>query len=182
MARLPYVDPTTADEAVQQVFAQLPAPLNVFKMLAHAPTVLRPAIQLGSAILSRCQLDAALRELIILRVARLSGSSYEWGQHVVIGKLLGVTDDQIAALERDDLSADGFTPAARCALGFASEVIRDVRASEASFQAMQTHFDARQIVEVIITAGYYRMLAGMLESCAVDWDGAIGAELLERVR
>lgn len=183
MARIPYIDPTTStDETVQKTFAALPAPLNVFKMLANAPSLMRPVVQLGTAILSRTELDPVLRELLILHVGRLSGSSYEWGQHTVIGKVVGVTDEQIAALERDDLTAACFPPATQCALQFATEVTRNVRASEAAFAAMQGHFSARQIVEVIYTAGYYRMLAGMLESCAVDWDTAIGNSLLNQLR
>jgi 4-carboxymuconolactone decarboxylase len=182
MARLPYVDPAIATDAVQQVFARLPAPLNVFKMLANAPTLLRPAVQLGTAILSRTELDPALRELVILRVARLSGSTYEWGQHTVIGKLVGVTDDQIAALERDTLDAPCFPPPTRCALVLTTEVVQNVRASEATFQTAVENFGARAVVELIMTAGYYRMLAGMLESCAVEWDTAIGAALLGKAR
>lgn len=182
MARLPYVDPATADPKVQETFAKLPAPLNVFKMLANATTCFRPAIQLGTAILGRTELNAVLRELIILRVGKLAGCSYEWGQHTVIGKMVGVSDEQIAALERDDLDATCFDEPTRLTLRFATEVARDVRASDATFATMTPHFSPRQIVEVIVTVGYYRMLAGVLESCAVDWDHAIGQPLIDKVR
>jgi 4-carboxymuconolactone decarboxylase len=182
MARLPYVDPTTADPKVQETFTRLPAPLNVFKMLANAPTCFRPAIQLGTAILGRSDIDPVLRELVILLVARITGSSYEWGQHTVIGRAVGVSDVQIAALERDDLDADCYDGPTRLALAFATEVARNVRASDATFASVTPHFSPRQIVELILTVGYYRMLAGMLESCAVDWDHAIGGDLLDRVR
>lgn len=182
MARLPYVDPSTADEKLREVFASLPAPLNVFKMLANAPTHFGPMVRLGTAILGRSAISPVLRELAILRVARSSGCTYEWGQHVVIGRAVGVSDEQIAALERDDLAAACFDDAQRAGLRLVTEVARDVRASDATFAAAAAHFDGRQLVELIITTGYYRMLAGMLESCAVDWDEAIGQQLLQRLR
>src|SRR3954471_7292204 len=105
MARLPYVDPEQAPPEVREALEGLP-PLNVFRTLAHAETCLRPALRLGAAILGAQQLDAALRELAILHVARATGAEYEWVQHVAIARAAGVRDDQVEALERGDLTAD----------------------------------------------------------------------------
>ena len=88
-----------------------PTPLNIFRTLAHAETCLRPALRLGQAILTRQELDAVLRELAILRVAQLTGAQYEWVQHVAIGRAVGVTGDQVAALEREDVEAECFATA-----------------------------------------------------------------------
>ena len=91
MARLPYVDPATAPEAVRELLDRLPVKLNVFHMMAHAETDFRPLVGLGSAILGHQQLDPKLRELVILRVATLSPARYEWVQHVPIARATGST-------------------------------------------------------------------------------------------
>ena len=52
MARIPYPDLSRAPEEVRTRAANLP-PLNIFRMLPHAPTFLRGFGQLGAAILSR---------------------------------------------------------------------------------------------------------------------------------
>jgi alkylhydroperoxidase family enzyme len=72
MARIPYVEPETAPAKSREVLERLPVKLNIFKIMAHAETNFRPLIMLGTSILTEQQLSAKLRELAILRVARLS--------------------------------------------------------------------------------------------------------------
>jgi alkylhydroperoxidase family enzyme len=169
MARLPYVNPekTTSPE-VKQTFGQLPTILNVFKMMAHAETSFRPLVRLGAAILAKQKLAARLRELAILRVADLSGSRYEWAQHVSIGMLMGVTRAQVDALERGELAAACFEEGERLVLEFATEVVRDVRASDATFARMRARFSPQEIVELVLAIGYYMMIARLLETTGVD--------------
>ena len=106
MARLPYPDPDQAPEPVRDALAGLP-PLNIFRMLAHAETALRPFLRFGAAILGRLELDPRLRELAILQVAASTEARYEWVQHVEIGREVGLTDAQIAAVELGDGGALG---------------------------------------------------------------------------
>ncbi len=159
MARLPYVEPATAPEHVRELLEQLPVKLNVFRMMAHAESDFRPLVGLGTAILGRQKLSAKLRELAILRVAALSPARYEWVQHVPIAQAMGATPAQVAALERGDIAADAFDSLERVVLRFTTEVVRDVRASEATFAELARLLSAQEIVELIITVGYYMMIA-----------------------
>ena len=130
MARIPYVDPETASEPVREALERLPA-LNIFRMLANAETAFRPFLRFGDTLLSGLELDGLLRELAILRVARLTPhAEYEWVQHVPIARAVGADDDQVAALERDDIEAECFDAAQRAVLRFTTEVVRDTRASD----------------------------------------------------
>ena len=182
MARLPYVDPATAPDEVRDLLDRLPVKLNVFRMMAHATTDFRPLVQLGSAILGRQKLDPRLRELVILRVANLSPSRYEWVQHVPIAEATGATAAQIAALERGDVAAECFSPLERAVLRFATEVIRDVRASDAAFGDVAARLSAQEVVELVLTVGYYMMIARLLETTAVDVDGPAGTRVVDAVR
>ena len=182
MARLPYVDPATAPEPVRELLDRLPVKLNVFRMMAHAETDFRPLVGLGSAILGRQKLSAKLRELAILRVAALSPARYEWVQHVPIAKASGATDAQVAALERGDVTADAFDTVERAVLRFTTEVLRDVRASDASFAELARHLSAQEIVELIVTVGYYMLIARLLETTAVDLDPPAGTKVVDALR
>lgn len=182
MARLPYVDPETAPPAVREVFDRLPIHLNVFRMMAHAETSFRPMLQLGTSILGQQQLSPILRELVILRVGRLSGAQYEWTQHVPIAKAVGANDAQIAALERGDLDDPAFDAVERAVLEFATEVLRDVRASDTTLAAVRAHFSDREVVELLLTVGYYMMIARLLETTGVDLDEPAGARLVSSSR
>ena len=181
MARLPYVDPAQASTQVRDTFARLPVPLRVFQMMAHAETAFRPLIALGTAILGAQELSPTIRELVILRVAALSPSRYEWGQHVPIAQAVGATAEQVAAIERGDADAACFDRRTQTALRFATEVLRDVRASDATFAAAAGVFSPREIVELILTVGYYMTVARILETTAVDLDEPAGTLVTERL-
>ena len=91
MALLPYPDEATADPRARAVLERLPVRLNLFSMLANAPSLMAETLRLGEAILTRSELEPDLRELAILQTARLTGTDYEWIQHVPIGKAVGVS-------------------------------------------------------------------------------------------
>jgi len=182
VARLPYVDPASAPEHVHEVLDRLPVNLNVFRMMAHAENDFRPLVGLGTAILGRQKLSAKLRELAILRVAALSPARYEWVQHVPIAQATGAADAQIAALERGDIAADAFDPLECAVLRFTTEVVRDVRASDATFAELARRLSAQEIVELILTVGYYMMIARLLETTAVDLDPPAGTKVVDAIR
>jgi alkylhydroperoxidase family enzyme len=182
MARLPYVDPAAAPEHVRETLSKLPVSLNVFRMMAHAEQDFRPLIQLGTAILGRQKLPAKLRELVILRVGRLSNAQYEWVQHVPIALATGATRAQIDALEKDDVKASCFDATEQIALRFATEVVRDVRASEATFNELARLVTTQEIVELIVTVGYYMLIARLLETTAVDIDPPAGTRIVDGTR
>jgi AhpD family alkylhydroperoxidase len=181
VARLPYVDPAQAAPEVREALEALP-PLNIFRTLAHAETSLRPALRLGQAILTQQELDAVLRELAILRVAQLTGAQYEWVQHVAIGKAVGVTDEQVAALEHEDVEADCFDDRARLVLRLTTELVRDDGITEGGMAAARETFSDREIVELILTCGYYRMLAAVMRSVDIDLDEPAGTAVVDAGR
>jgi AhpD family alkylhydroperoxidase len=178
MARLPYVDPEQAPPEVREALEALP-PLNIFRTLAHAETCLRPALRLGGAILGAQELDARLRELAILRVARLTAAEYEWIQHAAIGRAVGVTEEQLAALANGDYEAECFGPDDRLVLRVATEVIEDTGVSEPTFTAARERFSSREIVELIVAAGYYQLLAALMNSVDIDLDEPMGTAVID---
>src|SRR3954447_1729337 len=104
MPRIQPIDPAAVPEDVREALENLP-PLNIFRTLAHAETAFRPFLRFGGAVLGRMSLDPVVRELAILTVAKEAEAEYEWIQHVEIGKAVGVTDAQIAALAQADSCA-----------------------------------------------------------------------------
>jgi alkylhydroperoxidase family enzyme len=182
MARLPYVDPETAPEAVRSLLAALPASLNVFRMMAHAETCFEPLVRLGAAILGAQRLSAKLRELAILRVAALSPAPYEWTQHVSIAAMVGATGAQIEALERGDCAAACFDDLERAVLRFTTEAVRDVRVSDAPFAEVSGRLSPQEVVELLLAVGYYMLIARLLESTGVEPDAPAGDRIVHAMR
>lgn len=174
MPLIPYADPAFLPDEAREAFEALPRKLNIFRMWANAATCFRPGLGFGTAILSRQKLDKALREMIILVVARLEGGIYEWVQHVPIGRRAGCSDAQIAALEALRLDDAAFDAPARAMLRLVREVVRDVKASETAVAEANAHFSPQEIVEIILTAGFYMTMARMTETTRVDVDAPPG--------
>lgn len=172
MALIPYADEDPQDERVEAVLGRLPEPrINLFRMLANAPAMIGPTLRLGEAILTRGELDPKLRELVILRVARRTDSEYEWVQHEGIARLIGLSDDEIARAADDrrpelrlvDSVLDGTPP---------EELVAEVAAS----------LGRAQLLELILTAGYYAMLGGMMRAIRLDVDNVLEKGMLDRER
>src|SRR5437763_6792807 len=145
MARLPYVDPSSAPPKVREALEQLP-PLNIFRMLAHAEEAVRPFLRLGGAILGQGELDPRRRELAILRTAAITGARYEWIQHEAIARGVGASEDQIDAVQRGDIDAEVLDADDRLVLNCAEELLRDDGIRETTFARARERLSDREIV------------------------------------
>ena len=182
MSRLPLVEPERAPEKVREILNGLAIPLSIFKLMALAENSFRPLLALGTSILARQQLDPKLRELAILQAAALTPGEYEWVQHVPIAVAVGATHEQISALERGDLDAECWSEREAIALRFGAQAMRETRVDSALFDAALEHFTPREIVELLITLGYYSMLARLTEVVQLAPEPPAGTVIIEAAR
>ena len=177
MARIPYADPKQFDEKTTHLIGQL-APLNIFRMMANAPGLLRPFVDLGGAFLFEGKLDPVTRECAILRVGYLSNASYETAQHEKIGRDVGMSEDLIEAVKRGP-DAEGLTEEQKLTLAYVDDLVANVKAGDATFKPALAHFGAEQLQELTLITGYYMMVCRFLETFEVDIEdgGAAGLNL-----
>jgi alkylhydroperoxidase family enzyme len=102
-------------------------------------------------------------------------------QHVPVVLALGGSQAQVDALRAGDDQAACFTDAQKAALHFAREVVVDVGASEASLGEARKHLSDREIVELILVAGFYIMLARLTETLDIPNDPPIGDKLVSQI-
>jgi alkylhydroperoxidase family enzyme len=181
VALLPYADIASAPEEVRDAIARLPRKLNIFRMWANAATCFVPALRLGGAILSRQKLKPCYRELVILWTAHLEDGKYEWAQHEPIAESVGCTKTQIAALAAGEAAASAFDKREKALLDFVTEVVENVRASEDAVKAVAAEFSPQEVIEIILTVGYYMMLARLTETTRIDIDPPGGTALIEEL-
>jgi alkylhydroperoxidase family enzyme len=177
MARLPLIDPEKTSGDTRAAFDRMPIKLNIFRMLAHAETNFIPAMRFANSILHRQKLGHVNREWLILQVAQCEGGAYEWRQHVPIALGVGVTQRQIDCIEYGQHSDAAFNAAERALLAFGREAIENVRVSDSVFADMRAHFSEQEIVESIMTIGFYMMMARLTEATETDLDPAAGMSL-----
>jgi alkylhydroperoxidase family enzyme len=53
-------------------------------------------------------------------------------------------------------------------LRFTDEVVRDVKASDAAFEAVAAHLSHREVSELLLTIGFYMMVCRFLENLEVE--------------
>jgi 4-carboxymuconolactone decarboxylase len=142
---------------------------NIFRTLAHHEKLAKRWLVFGNHILSKSTLSPRVREIAILRAGFLSKSGYEWGQHVVIGKAAGLSDEELEGIKTGD-SAHCWNEAEKLILKAADELHEDVFITDDTWTGLERHYSTQQIMDMVFTCGQYRMLAGALNSFGVQLD------------
>lgn len=142
---------------------------NIFRTLSHHPKLFKRWLVFGNHILSKSSLPARERELAILRIGWLCRAEYEWGQHVLIGKQAGLTDDEIARIPagRD---AGGWSECDRAILAAVDELHADAFVADETWGALASHFDTEQLLDLIFTVGQYNLVSMVLNTLGVQLD------------
>ncbi len=164
--KIPLPDEAQLTPEIASMLGKLP-PLNVFRMMANAPASFEPLVKFAMSILLGSEFDKRKREIAVLRVAKVTRSSYEWTQHVAVAKSVGVTDDEIAAIDVEGavtrLDAEG-----NMLCRVADEISRDVRLSDEALSAIMERYGVRQATELILCCCYFNMVSRFLESTRVE--------------
>lgn len=141
-------------------------PLNIFRTLAkHRPLADR-FNRFGGFLLVKGLLPARERELVILRVGWRCQSVYEFGQHTVMGKPTGITDEEIHRLTVE--STEGWSDPDGVLIVFADELCATNSVTEETWQALAARWTEAELIELLCVAGFYRLVSGFLNSVGVQ--------------
>ncbi|KID80954.1 carboxymuconolactone decarboxylase [Metarhizium guizhouense ARSEF 977] len=165
MARIPLLDIAATTEAEARAYERFPSNL-VRGLLRTTPGITNGYLELGNG-LAQSTLPSKLREMTILRVGHLSHSAYERMQHIGIAKSVGVTDQEVAAIERGDYS--GLTHQEAALLNFVDEVVAKPKAT-CTFDAALAALGEQDLATATLLVGHYMMTARFLETLAIDLD------------
>jgi alkylhydroperoxidase family enzyme len=146
--------------------------LNIFRTLAHHPKLMKRWLVFGNHILSKSSLIPRDREIVILRVGWLCQAGYEWGQHVVIGKAAGLTDEDIERITVG-AKAEGWSPAENAILRATDELHGDAFIGDATWSILRDHFSTQQLMDLVFTVGQYNLVSMALNTFGVQLDEGI---------
>lgn len=145
--------------------------LNVFKVMAHTPELMKAWWGMMTVLLTRLELPARDRELAILRLFQIKGGAYGFAHHVRIGKQVGITDEQIAGLSRHQESPffDGHD---RMVLRYTDAVTRlDENAPKLAEQVRRS-LGERQLVELTFCIANWNLMVFLLEPLQIEMEEA----------
>src|SRR6516225_9027243 len=123
MSRLHPIAPETTSDRVRTLLDAVKSNLglvpNMMRAMANSPAVLDGYLQFSGA-LGKGSLSTRVREQISLAVAQANGCDYCLAAHSTIGKMVGLTPEQI----RDSRLGTAVDPKADALIRFALEVVR----------------------------------------------------------
>jgi AhpD family alkylhydroperoxidase len=167
MARIPYADVHSAPpELVQRIVAERGSVLHLYQMLLHSPPLAEGWLAFFTAVRHKSTLDAALRELVIMRVAILNRAPYEAEQHAPIARAAGVSEQQLAELEHWQGSR-AYSEAQRTVLALTDAMTRDVQCDAALVEAARAALGERHVVELVATIAGYNLVSRFLEALEI---------------
>lgn len=173
------IDPLTqSDDPIGQKIIEGAAstgsasPANLFGTLAHHPDVARRALRLGRVFLFEGTLDPRVREIAILRTAWRTEAEYEWGQHKLLGRAVGLTDDEITDLMTPAL-VGGWTDHERAVVDAVDDLCAKDTIRQDTWIALTATYAEPELIELTLLIGYYRMLAGLMNAVEVERDAGV---------
>ena len=129
--------------------------IALYRTFAQHPKFYPPRQLLSEHIRLHSTLSAHDRELLILRTGWLARAEYEWAQHIPTGRRAGLDGARIAA----GPDAPGWDPFDVALMRAAEELYRDAVVSDATWRLLAARYNASELMDVLITAGGYRMVS-----------------------
>lgn len=132
-------------------------PKTYATMFKH-PELYRDQLQLGLDLNRNGSLPPREREMVILRVAWLVRSPFEWGEHVKYGKKLGLTSEDIERITQGS-SAPGWNDHDRAVLRGVEELLGDFAVSDETWATLARTWNEKQLIELPGLVGSYALTA-----------------------
>jgi 4-carboxymuconolactone decarboxylase len=138
-----------------------------FLVLLHHPALCERVAALGELLRFNSTLPGADRELAILTAGRESRAPYEWVAHEPVALREGTRPEAIAVV-RDGGPTHGLRPREALLVDTVRALYRAHRLSPEEFARAEAELGRQGLIELVTLAGYYGMVAGVLNAFEVD--------------
>lgn len=147
---------------------------NTQMVFANHPKLAMAFNTFGKHLLIDSTLPVRPRELIVLRVAYLLKSEYEWHYHVGYGLAAGLTLTEIAAV-RDGPEAPEWATrdGDRAVLAAVDELWTQSQITDGTWADLDRNFDRHQLMDLVFTIGQYVMLSWAISSFGIQLEDGV---------
>jgi alkylhydroperoxidase family enzyme len=170
----PLTDDSILDDESRDLFRGIalgPA-ANIFRTLANHPKLLKRWLVFSNHVLFKSTLPARDREILILRTGWRCRAEYEWGQHAIIGRASGLSDEEIVRIA-DGPHALGWDPFDAALLRAADELHEDQFMGDATWNALSERYSPQQLMDVVFAVGQYTLVSMAPNSFGVQLDPGV---------
>jgi alkylhydroperoxidase family enzyme len=171
MARIAPLTPPYAPEIEAMLLKWMPPdspalePLALFRTLAVHPELMSRMRPLGAGILGHPTVSPREREIVIHRACARAGAEYEWGVHAAaFGARVGLTPAQLRATALGDSGDPVWDDTEALLVRLVDELHDTCRVGDEVWEGLAGRYSEAQLLELVITAGWYRLLAGVINA------------------
>ena len=146
--------------------------INLYTTLIRYPELARSWSAFGTHVRRDSTLPPREREILILRTGWLCRSEYEFGQHTLVGKRVGLSDGEILAITQGP-DAGAWSDFDAALIRAADELHHDAFITDDTWRALAERYDEKQLIDVIMTVGQYHLVSMTLNSLGVQLDPGV---------
>jgi 4-carboxymuconolactone decarboxylase len=173
----PRIDPVTSDDVegeTREILAgvSLGPAVNIFGTLANHPKLFKRWLVFANHVLFKSTLPPRDREILILRTGWQCRAEYEWGQHVIIGRAVGLSDEEIRRITLGP-DAPGWDPFDAALLRAADELHDDHVIGDETWRALGERYSVQQLMDLVFAVGNYTLVSMALNSFGVQLDPGV---------
>ena len=150
-------------QALAEFVAARGQPTGPWNVLLRSPELMKRTRGLSDYLRFESVLPGYLRELVILMTARQWGQSYEWNAHYPLALDEGLSVQLTQAIA-DGRRPEGMVEEEAILYEFCLELQRNRGVSDATYERAVERFGEQGVVEIVSLAGYYTMIAMVLNT------------------
>ncbi len=161
--------PLPPDESLRNIIGSAYDPsqtLNVVKMFAGTEDMFNATIGLVKAVFEADGIEATLREMIILRAAKVLNSPYEWQANAKMASNAGLSTLEIDAAASDG-PVVGINPDYVLICQATDELSIGVTLSDQTLTALLARYGDTLTRKLVLTIAWFNLLSRFLNGCRV---------------
>jgi 4-carboxymuconolactone decarboxylase len=159
-------------ELLTAVRKQMGVIYNLVSTTARHPEWCKASFETAFYVATKSTIPPKDREILILRTAWLCGTEYVFGHHTLVARAAGLSDDEIFRLTQvPDIDAWSIFEAAL--IRAADELKKDAFIQDNTWKIISEQYNEKQLMDVIITVGYYNLVSMILNSLGVPLDPGV---------
>jgi alkylhydroperoxidase family enzyme len=132
--------------------------MNLMGTQLHHPALAQATLPLNAHVAKGNTLTTRVRELLVLRIAWLQRSEYEYVQHIRQGSQAGLSAAEIERVQQGP-DAAGWDALDADLLRAVDELHSHARILAATFQRLAAHFNTQQLMDIVMITGCYGVMS-----------------------
>jgi 4-carboxymuconolactone decarboxylase len=132
-----------------------------FNVLLRSPELMSPLQKVGEYLRFKCALDRRIAEMATLIAARHWTQVYEWNAHHPLALKAGLKPE-IAQAIAEGRRPSGMADDEEIVYDVLTEALQNKSVSDATYERAVKRFGEQNLVDLLAIAGYYAMLAMLL--------------------